>query len=171
MEFRLLCSPSKFTNEWKERQWKSMERVTKKCIYICRERVKEGGLTRHHPQTIKYQLGSCLPAKFISVRGASLLIIRWPISFRETNILRCRMQSLRESLKPLRSRFRSLEIVAPPFPFFFFSRFFVPSALYLRRQKLIARISLSFCFFSFCFEATLSMLIFFWVFKVIILIF
>lgn len=114
MEFRLLCSPSKFTNEWKERQWKSMERVTKKCIYICRERVKEGGLTRHHPQTIKYQLGSCLPAKFISVRGASLLIIRWPISFRETNILRCRMQSLRESLKPLRSRFRSLEIVAFP---------------------------------------------------------
>lgn len=82
MEFRLLCSPSKFTNEWKERQWKSMERVTKKCIYICRERAKEGGLTRHHPQTIKYQLGSCLPAKFISVRGASLLIIRWPISFR-----------------------------------------------------------------------------------------
>lgn len=83
-------------------------------IYICRERAKEGGLTRHHPQTIKYQLGSCLPAKFISVRGASLLIIRWPISFRETNILRCRMQSLRESLKPLRSRFRSLEIVAFP---------------------------------------------------------
>lgn len=114
MEFRLLCSPSKFTNEWKERQWKSMERVTKKCIYIERERAKEGGLTRHHPQTIKYQLGSCLPAKFISVRGASLLIIRWPISFRETNILRCRMQSLRESLKPLRSRFRSLEIVAFP---------------------------------------------------------
>lgn len=114
MEFRLLCSPSKFTNEWKERQWKSMERVTKKCIYIYRERAKEGGLTRHHPQTIKYQLGSCLPAKFISVRGASLLIIRWPISFRETNILRCRMQSLRESLKPLRSRFRSLEIVAFP---------------------------------------------------------
>lgn len=112
MEFRLLCSPSKFTNEWKERQWKSMERVTKKCIE--RERAKEGGLTRHHPQTIKYQLGSCLPAKFISVRGASLLIIRWPISFRETNILRCRMQSLRESLKPLRSRFRSLEIVAFP---------------------------------------------------------
>lgn len=114
MEFRLLCSPSKFTNEWKERQWKSMERVTKKCIYIERERAKEGGLTRHHPQTIKYQLGSCLPAKFISVHGASLLIIRWPISFRETNILRCRMQSLRESLKPLRSRFRSLEIVAFP---------------------------------------------------------
>lgn len=112
MEFRLLCSPSKFTNEWKERQWKSMERVTKKCIE--RERAKEGGLTRHHPQTIKYQLGSCLPAKFISVRGASLLIIRWPISFRETNILRCRMQSLRESLKPLRSWFRSLEIVAFP---------------------------------------------------------
>lgn len=83
-------------------------------IYIERERAKEGGLTRHHPQTIKYQLGSCLPAKFISVRGASLLIIRWPISFRETNILRCRMQSLRESLKPLRSRFRSLEIVAFP---------------------------------------------------------
>lgn len=83
-------------------------------MYIERERAKEGGLTRHHPQTIKYQLGSCLPAKFISVRGASLLIIRWPISFRETNILRCRMQSLRESLKPLRSRFRSLEIVAFP---------------------------------------------------------
>lgn len=83
-------------------------------IYRERERSKEGGLTRHHPQTIKYQLGSCLPAKFISVRGASLLIIRWPISFRETNILRCRMQSLRESLKPLRSRFRSLEIVAFP---------------------------------------------------------
>lgn len=83
-------------------------------MYIERERSKEGGLTRHHPQTIKYQLGSCLPAKFISVRGASLLIIRWPISFRETNILRCRMQSLRESLKPLRSRFRSLEIVAFP---------------------------------------------------------
>lgn len=83
-------------------------------IYIERERAKEGGLTRHHPQTIKYQLGSCLPAKFISVRGASLLIIRWPISFRETNILRCRMRSLRESLKPLRSRFRSLEIVAFP---------------------------------------------------------
>lgn len=83
-------------------------------IYRERERAKEGGLTRHHPQTIKYQLGSCLPAKFISVRGASLLIIRWPISFRETNILRCRMQSLRESLKPLRSRFRSLEIVAFP---------------------------------------------------------
>lgn len=51
-------------------------------IYIERERAKEGGLTRHHPQTIKYQLGSCLPAKFISVHGASLLIIRWPISFR-----------------------------------------------------------------------------------------
>lgn len=84
-------------------------------MYRERERAKEGGLTRHHPQTIKYQLGSCLPAKFISVRGASLLIIRWPISFRETNILRCRMQSLRESLKPLRSRFRSLEIVAFPF--------------------------------------------------------
>lgn len=83
-------------------------------MYIERERAKEGGLTRHHPQTIKYQLGSCLPAKFISVRGASLLIIRWPISFRETNILRCRMRSLRESLKPLRSRFRSLEIVAFP---------------------------------------------------------
>lgn len=83
-------------------------------MYIERERAKEGGLTRHHPQTIKYQLGSCLPAKFISVHGASLLIIRWPISFRETNILRCRMQSLRESLKPLRSRFRSLEIVAFP---------------------------------------------------------
>lgn len=83
-------------------------------MYIERERTKEGGLTRHHPQTIKYQLGSCLPAKFISVHGASLLIIRWPISFRETNILRCRMRSLRESLKPLRSRFRSLEIVAFP---------------------------------------------------------
>lgn len=49
------------------------------CEYIYRERegrrmgresersVGEGGLTRHHPQTIKYRLGSCLPAKFISV--------------------------------------------------------------------------------------------------------
>lgn len=61
------------------------------------------------------------------------------------------MQSLRESLKPLRSRFRSLEIVAPP------SSSFASSFLYLRRQKLIARISLSF-FFEI--QATLSMLIF-----------
>lgn len=41
---RLLCTPSKFTNEWKESEWRE-RRVTKKCvsIYIEREREEEWG--------------------------------------------------------------------------------------------------------------------------------
>lgn len=39
-----MCTPSKFTNEWKESEWRE-RRVTKKCvsIYIEREREEEWG--------------------------------------------------------------------------------------------------------------------------------
>lgn len=121
------------------------ERIRNACVYKEREREKEGKIGwrgwLNLLQTIKYQLRSCLQIYFH--RGASLLIIPSQFRFERSDAI-----APRKRLKPLRSRFRNCR---PAFSLLLplLLLLVLSLSLHSRRQKLIARISLSLCFFLF----------------------